>query len=212
MLNNRNSIAVVFDDHKLFADAFSALLDRAGFFYSVQVFTEEPELIRFFASIGNQWQLFFFVDYYLSDKRALSTISDARRLVNNIKVIIVSSVTDVLTIQNILTHNPDGFLTKLGGFSETLECIRSLEGNVQFISPAIANLIGDVSKLTNKHFTAREIEMLQYFNQGNSIAATAEKACLSRHTIVAHRRRMMEKTGYRSIGELLAFARKQGLI
>ncbi|WP_157501551.1 helix-turn-helix transcriptional regulator [Echinicola vietnamensis] len=58
----------------------------------------------------------------------------------------------------------------------------------------------------------RELEILQLFTQGFSIDRTAELVHLSRHTIVSHRRKMMKKTGSKTILELLAFSQKHGLI
>lgn len=56
------------------------------------------------------------------------------------------------------------------------------------------------------------MDMLYHFSQGNSIQETAEIAHLSKHTVVSHRRRMMEKTNSKSITELLAYARKLNII
>ncbi|WP_025764070.1 response regulator transcription factor [Dyadobacter tibetensis] len=212
MTSNNNSIAVIFDDHQMFAETLSALLERLGIFSICKYFTEEKALLSFFLKEGETHQLFFFVDYYLQDKHTLPIINDARRLNKNIFIIVVSSVTDPLSIQNILSLKPDGFLSKSSGVSEILECIRILEGKEQYISPLIKEYIQDTDAQVSSTFTVREIEMLIYFNQGYSIAETAEKAHLSKHTIVAHRRRMMEKSGCKSIGELLAYARKRAII
>lgn len=50
-------------------------------------------------------------------------------------------------------------------------------------------------------FTARELEILQYFSQGLSIAHTAELAHLNKNIIIAHRRKMMQKVRVNSIKE-----------
>jgi len=212
MTLSKNSISVVFDDHKMYAESFSSLIERMGFFQSSVFFTEEKDLIQFFASTSSKVQLYLFIDYYLKDKHTIPVINDARRLVKNIKIIVVSSVMDSASIINIFSCKPDGFLSKSSSFSEAVECIKILENDNQYVSPLIENFLNDTSEIINNPFSNREIEMLQYFNQGYSISDTAEKVFLSKHTIVAHRRRMMEKAGCKSIGELLAFARKRGVI
>lgn len=181
-------------------------------FRSVRVFSDERDLIQFFLKNTNQEDVYFFVDYYLKDKHALSLINDAKRLNKYVNIIIVSSVTDPVLIQNILSYNPEGFLSKLGGFSETLECIQALENDRKYISPFITSILHNAEKISPNPFTVREIELLQYFDQGHSISATAEKVFLSKHTVIAHRRNMMEKARCKSITELLAFSRKKGII
>lgn len=211
MFNRKNTIAIIFDDHRMFADSFSSLIDRMGIFQSVRIFSEEKDIIQFFIKNVTQ-DIYFFVGYYLKGKHSLPLINDAKRLNKNVNIIVVSSVTDPLLIQNILFHNPEGFLSKFGGFSEILECIRSIENNIHYISPFITGLINEDDKTLLNPFTVREIELLQYFDQGYSISDTAEKVCLSKHTVVAHRRHMMEKSKCSSITKLLAFSRKKGIL
>lgn len=196
----------------MFADSFSSLIDRMEIFRSVRVFSEEKDLIQFFVKNTAQEDVYFFVDYFLKDKHSLPLINDAKRLNKYVNVIVVSSVMDPVLIQNILSYNPEGFLSKSGGFTETLQCIQAIESNSRYVSPYIAGLIDQVDKISPNPFTAREIELLQYFDQGYSICHTVEMVCLSKHTVVAHRRHMMEKARCKSITELLAFSRKKGIL
>jgi DNA-binding NarL/FixJ family response regulator len=207
-----NSIAIVFDDHKMFADSFAALIERAEMFQSVFVFQEERDLIQFLIQLSTSVDIYLFVDYYLKDKHALPIINDAKRICKQLKVILVSSVSDPVCIQNILLHNPDGFLSKSSGFIETLECIKAIEANGKFLSPFISDILRLAVKGTISPFTVREIEILQHFDQGFSNLDTAEKLYLSKHTVIAHRRHMMQKASCKTIVELLAFSRKRGII
>jgi DNA-binding NarL/FixJ family response regulator len=209
---SRNSIAIVFDDHKMFADSFASLLERVEIFQSVFVFQEERELVHFLMQLTIPVDTYFFVDYYLKDKHALPIINDIKRVCKHLKIIMVSSVSDPLCIQNILLHNPDGFLSKSSGFVETLECIKVIAANEKYVSPFIRDLLSVSATATASPFTSREIEILQYFNQGLSNIDTAEKLFLSKHTVIAHRRHMMEKSSCKTIVELLAFSRKHGII
>lgn len=195
----------------MFADSFSSLIERMEIFHSVRVFSEEKDLIQFFLKNTTQ-DIYFFVDYYLKGKHSLPLINDAKRLNKYVNVIILSSVTDSVLIQNIASHNPEGLLSKFDGFGEILECIRALESDRRYVSPYIASLMNEIAKISQNPFTVREIELLQYFDQGFSVADTAEKVCLSKHTVVAHRRHMMEKSKCKSITKLLAFSRKNGIL
>jgi len=212
MTISKNSIAVVFDDHKMFADSFSSVIDRLQMFKSVQVVTDEKDLIQYFVKNAAQQEVYFFVDYHLRDRHSLPIINDVKKLHKQTHVIILSSVTDPILIQNILSYKPQGFLSKSNGFTETMDCIKTIAANESYVSPFITNILNQATKVIPAVFTLREIELLQYFDSGLSIAETAERVSLSKHTIVAHRRNMMEKAKCNSITELLAFARGKRII
>lgn len=210
-MNKTQAIAIVFDDHLLFADSFSALIERMELFRSVHTISEERELISFLIK-HYESPIYLFLDYYLQNKNGLPLINEARRLNKHITIIVISSVISPTTIRNILSYNPDGFVSKSSGFNAIVECLMIISQGGQYISPTISDIASNTNPTIKLPFTARELEVLHYFAQGLSIAQTAERAHLSKHTIVAHRRKMMAKVNVNSITELLFYARRQELI
>ncbi|MBB6237935.1 DNA-binding NarL/FixJ family response regulator [Pedobacter sp. AK013] len=207
-MNKKEAIAIVFDDHLLFADSFSALVERLELFRAVHTLNEESELSQFLIK-NPKAPIYLFLDHYLENKNSLPLINEARRLNKNVIIIIVSSVASPVAIANIMSYKPHGFVSKSSGFDTILECLSTIDDGKQYISPEIEK-INSVS--ANIPFSARELEILQYFAEGLSIAQTAERSYLSKHTIVAHRRKMMAKANVNSITELLSYARTQELI
>ncbi|MEE1945251.1 response regulator transcription factor [Pedobacter sp. KR3-3] len=210
-MKKSGAIAIVFDDHLLFADSFSALIERLELFRAVHTISEERELINFLIR-HSQSPIYLFLDYYLKNKNGLPLINEARRLNKQITIIVVSSVASPVAITNILSYNPQGLVSKSSGFNAILECLTVIDEGGQYISPVLSDIISNVNLSKKILFTGRELEVLQYFAHGLSIAQTAEKTHLSKHTIVAHRRKMMAKANVNSITELLSYAREQELI
>ena len=210
-MEKANAIAIVYDDHSLFADSFSALIERLELFNAVHTFNEEKEFVRFLVQHANS-PVYLFLDYYLKDKNALPLINEIRRLNRHTKVIVISSVVNPVTVANILAYSPHGFVSKSSGFNTILECLETIAHDGQYVCPVIQEFIDAKSHAGQIPFTARELEILQYFARGLSIADTAEQIHLSKHTIVAHRRKMMAKVKVNSITELLAYARTHELI
>ncbi|PPL01084.1 response regulator transcription factor [Parapedobacter indicus] len=206
-------IAVIYDDHLLFAESFSAVLERLTLFKSVHVFVgDEQAYLRFLVKNFDE-PVYLFLDYYLPQKNALTLINETRRINKKARVIIVSSVSTPSIINHILTYDPDGFLSKSSGVDIVVDCLRTMSEGQLYICPVIREIINTKSLPTDTvPFTARELEMLHYFAQGLSIIDTATRAHLSKHTIVAHRRKMMTKAQVNSITELLAYARSKELI
>mgnify|MGYP003579808582 CR=1 FL=1 len=210
-MRKTQAIAIVFDDHLLFADSFSALIERLDLFSSVHTISEESELISFLVKYYKS-PIYLFLDYYLKNKNGLPLINEARRLNKHITIIIMSSVISPTTITNILSYNPNGFVSKSTGFNAIVECLTVISQGKQYVSPTINDIASSTNPTIKLPFTARELEVLHYFAHGLSIAQTAEQTHLSKHTIVAHRRKMMAKVKVNSITELLFYARKQELI
>ncbi|MCE7044423.1 response regulator transcription factor [Dyadobacter sp. CY312] len=207
-----NTMAIVYDDHRMFAESIGSLIERTNCFQSVHTFSEEKELMNFLMKKGNQNEMFFFVDFYLDNKHCIPIINEAKRVNKKVQIIIVSSVQNAGTIKYIDTFEPHGFLSKKAGFDEVLACIHTLQEGKRYISPFMKQILNDDNNYGPVKFTPRETELLQYFYQGHSIVSTAEQMSLSMHTVVGHRRRMMEKAKCKSMAELLVFCRKNGLV
>lgn len=210
-MKKKEAIAIVFDDHLLFADSFSALIERLELFRSVHTLGEEQELTQFLIKHSRS-HIYLFLDYYLKNQNGLPLINVARRLNKHVTIIVVSSVVSPTAITNILSYSPHGLISKSSGVDAILECLAMVGRGEQYISPVIAEINSNSNLKNTIPFSARELEILQHFAHGLSIAQTAEQTYLSKHTIVAHRRNMMSKVNVNSITALLSYARKQELI
>lgn len=203
----RPGIAVLFDDHQLFSGAFSAWLEKLELFQRVYTFNSKEELLRFFY-VKHPEKVYLISDFYLREGTSLIVLKDIKRIYPAVRLIILSSITNPDLIKKIMELNPRGFLTKTAGMNEVMECISHIDQDKAYISPFFISLLiknpGPIK--TSVSFTARELEVLDCFAKGNSIAETAQLLNLSTHTIVSHRRNMMAKTKTNSIVKLLAYA------
>src|SRR5690606_30542798 len=110
-MENNNTIAIVFDDHLLFADSFSALIERLELFSAVHTLNDKKELTHFLIKHSTM-RVCLFLDYYLKNENSLTLINEVKRLNRRITVIIVSSTISPITIKNILDYKPHGFISK----------------------------------------------------------------------------------------------------
>ncbi|SDN10182.1 response regulator transcription factor [Siphonobacter aquaeclarae] len=205
-------IAVILDDHSLFAESFSVFLEKTGIFKSVFVFTDDSKANSFLLRLSGNMHVFVFLDYYLKEKTGLPLISEFKRIYKPLSLIIISSMTNPMLIEHVMIHPIDGFLGKSSEASEIIQCIKMICQQGRYVSPRIEEMRLERNQPGTIPFTDREIEILGYFAEGLSVIRTAEKMNLSSHTIVSHRRRMMAKAKVKSITELLWFARKLDLI
>jgi len=205
-----SKVAVLVDDHALFADSFAALLEKMGMFDEVHTLNDSKKRLNYFLR-NSRKELYLFLDYYLGDQLGIEMINDARRINKNIKIIMVSSVTHAVAVRSIMAFHPNAFISKASGFDTVVECINCLNEDKFYYCPIITKCLKELQE-EEVWLSSREIEILRYFAQGFSVNETAEKFFLSKHTVVSHRRKMMKKTKTNTITELLSYVRKTGLI
>lgn len=202
--------AIIFDDHNLFVDGFTLLLERYQIFDFIKSATTKRDFFRFLESFGNE-EIFIFLDYYLLDENGLALLPDINRLNKKAKIIFLTSALSPVVIANIKKYAPHGILSKSCSIEVLKSCVDTIKEGSEFIDPFFVKLIADQNSGLSQ-FTPREIELLKYFAQGETIAKTAKKTFLSPHTIVAHRRKMMAKANCKSITQMLNFAKENELI
>lgn len=204
------SHALILDDHQLFADAFSLVLEKYSLFKIVQTFNEVSQFIDYLIKFGNQ-EICIFLDYYLSEETGLSVMSEIKRLNKKAIIIFITSATSPSIVQTILKYGPNAILSKSSGIHTIISFLDKADRHSIFLDQHIKNIL-EIHGSTAINFTPREIELLRHFANGESISTTAERTFLSPHTIIAHRRKMMAKAHCHSIGQLIKFAQDNEVI
>lgn len=204
--------AAVLDDHPLYADPFSSFLEKTGSFRAVHCFNDKSALLQFLMQQTEKVPLYLFIDIYLQEQTSLPLLNDLKRMYRPLFLIIVSSITNPILINEIMNYKIDGFLSKLSGTDEIATCLQCIINKQQYISPVITEMVKEYNMQDTIPFSTREMEILGLLAKGLTVDAVAKNVQLSRHTIVAHKRSMMAKTKTKTITELLAFARKIDII
>lgn len=204
-----NTHAIILDDHQLFADSFSLLLEKYELFGIVQTFYTSDRFMAALQALGNQG-VYIFLDYYLKDEIGLSLLSEIKRLNKLSKIIFVTSAVSPLVLNNLSQYLPNGILSKSCSLDTVITCLKEIKEGNHYIEQCIQEYLKPNIKTTL--FTPREIQLLKYFADGFSISDTADKVFLSSHTIIAHRRKMMLKANCNSITQLLKYAKDHEMI
>ncbi|WP_172840685.1 response regulator transcription factor [Sphingobacterium sp. B29] len=210
ILMKTTSHAIILDDQKIVAFSFALLLKRECGIELVQSFSQGSEFLQFLRAFGKQ-ELFVFLDYYLPNENGLSLLTEIRRINGDAKVIFLTGATAPAVISSILQYRPEAVLSKSCELSEVFACFEAIKKKELYICSEFERILSTYDKKI-KTFTPREIEVLQYFSEGYSVAETASRTFLSPHTVVAHRRKMMAKAACQTIGQMLKYAREHNLI
>lgn len=210
--NGGRPYAAVLDDHPLYADSFSSFLEKTGTFRAVHCFIEQTMLLQFLMQQTEKVPIYLFVDIYLKDQTSLSLLNDLKRIYRPLYIIVVSSITNPILINEIMNYKIDAFLSKFSETDEIATCLQHISNKRKYISPVITDMVKDYNMEDSIPFSGREMEILGLLAKGLTVDAVAQQVQLSRHTIIAHKRSMMAKTKSKTLTELLAFARKIAII
>ena len=126
---------------------------------------------------------------------------------------------DASVVSKMLKAGADGFINKDTGKAELLKAIDKVMQDEKYISPGISNNL--FSHLTDrnvntpeseKHLTAREIEIIGYIADGLTNHEIADKLFLSIVTVDTHRKNMLAKLHLKNTASLVKYAAEHKLL
>jgi len=136
-----------------------------------------------------------------------------------IKIIVVSMLSDAAIVSKMMKAGADAFINKDTGKSELLKAIDKVMNNEKYISPEISNNL--FTHLTNrhvsvpeneKHLTARELEIIRYIAEGLTNQEIAAKLFLSAVTVDTHRKNILAKLQLKNTAALVKYAAEHKLL
>lgn len=132
------------------------------------------------------------------------------------RVLALSMHKDVVYVREILRAGARGYLLKDSSEADFLTAVRAVAVGKGYLSPGVSDAVLDDYR---KHVTnpidllsTREREVLQMIAESKINKEIASALNLSVYTVEAHRGRIMEKLNLHSVGELVRFALRNGLI
>lgn len=196
--------AMVVDDHRLFAESFTEVLKRLNTFHQTEIcFNIDSARKKLEQSHFN----YLFIDLMMPGNDTTAFISECNKLYENLIIIAVSSTTDPFIIKDLFNKGLDAFLSKLSGSYEIQAAIEATWSGEKYLSPNISGKIISADKAnSHKNLTKKEIEVVLLVAKGHTIAETAAIMHLSVHTVIGHRRNIMQKLGLRSAIEVVKYA------
>jgi two-component system response regulator NreC len=132
------------------------------------------------------------------------------------RVLALSMYKDSVYVREILRAGARGFLLKDAIDRDLLAAVRAVAGGEGYLSPAVSEaVLSDYRRHVTDPLdllSSREREVLQMIAEGMTNKDIAAALNLSVYTVDAHRGRIMEKLNLHSVGELVRFAVRKGLV
>jgi two-component system response regulator NreC len=149
----------------------------------------------------------------------LNGIEATRRICTmspHIRILALSVHRDFVYVREIIRAGAEGYLLKESADTDLLAAVRAVAEGNSYLSPEVSGaMLKDYRKNATNPLdllTSREREILQLVAEGKTNKDIAGSLNLSVYTVDGHRTRIMDKLNLHSIGELVRFAVRNGLV
>jgi two-component system, NarL family, response regulator NreC len=201
------------DDHKMLRDGLRAILQAEGIIVVGEAATGREAI-----ALAHQLRPEIVVmDISMPD---LNGVDATRRLVTELpgtKVVALSMNADRRYVVAMFEAGAVGYLLKNAASEELVLALRTVAGDLTYISPGIAAILVDSSLAPvsqsrgDRPLSPREREVLQLLAEGNSSKDIANRLSLAVPTVETHRRQIMDKLNLRTVAQLTKYAVREGI-
>ena len=133
---------------------------------------------------------------------------------DKVKIIVLSSITDVQTIKQAIRVGANGFISKASAIDELIEAIHTVNEGKQYIATKLRESMLN-SMFTEEqvvyHLSPREKDVLHKVCSGLTIKEIAYELKLSTHTVQYYHRCVLSKLKVKRTSDLIVFAMQHGL-
>lgn len=199
-------VAIV-DDHPLIREGFKTAVLQA--FPTAEVFTRSDRQ-TLFSLLEEEVIDILFLDIRLENDDARIFMNELKMRFSEVKIVIISSLSDISTIRAILRQGADGFLLKSDPKSEIARAIKKVfYEKTQFLSRGIKL---DHDNLAEQHpeLTPREKQILSLIIHGKTTKQISETLFISEKTVESHRSNLFRKFDVSNVARLVKKAILQG--
>ncbi|MBM3773252.1 MAG: response regulator transcription factor [Acidimicrobiia bacterium] len=200
------------DDHALVRRGLRLILSQEPTFDVVGEASDGREVVTMVRTLRPDVVL---MDVAMPRANGVTAVRSILEEEPNCRILMLSMHSDAAYVRESLRAGAKGYLLKDAVDQELVTAIKALASGNAYLSPAVSNMVladyrqhvSDASGLTT-----REREVMQLLAEGLTAKEIAKRLEISAYTVDAHRTRIMRKLQISSIGELVRFAMRAGLI
>ena len=217
MIANAQKTSVwIVEDHEIFAKQIRRLITGEDDLTCPYHFTSSAELFDKLKFTNERPDLLL-LDLGLPRRDGLEVLQDIRKVLPDLKVLILSASEDREKVYRAICNGASGYLLKSADPDEILAGIRDVVQGISALSGSIASMIlqgfsrhGPVTHIDP--LTSRETDVLGFLVKGLIKKEIADELSISQHTVDMHLRSIYRKLQVRSQTEAVSKALRQGLV
>lgn len=194
----RKTRVLVVDDHPLVRYALTQLLNKTP---DLECCGAADGVATARAAVRELAPAFVLLDLSLGDGDGFSLITEWKRAMPAMKVVVISRHDEVVYAERSLRVGADGFVTKEETPDEVLRCVRLVLEGHRYVSEKIAAQVG--RRLAERpqgregveSLSSRELQVFRMLGEGRNNKEIAEQLSLSPKTVETYRDNIKRKLG-----------------
>lgn len=205
------------DDHEVMRDGLRSFVERQPDMEVVAAVGTGRSAVRLAKKMKPSVVI---MDVGMPDLNGVDATRQITRSIKTVKVLCLSMHKEQSVVGSMLRAGAAGYIVKSCAGRELVRAIHTVAAGDTYISPAIA---GDVVQeyvlgrpepagSVYSELGEREREILQLIAEGRCTKEIAVDLGISDKTVAAHRLKLMDKLGCRSVADLTRYAIRQGLV
>jgi DNA-binding NarL/FixJ family response regulator len=213
-MENKRMRVVVADDHSLFRDGITSLLEAAGY----EVVEQASEGLEAVEAVRRFQPDLVLLDISMPNMGGLEALQLIKAEFPETRVVILTVSDDDDDLFVTTRAGANGYLQKDLDASEFLEMLAGLErGEAAVTRKTAARLMSAFQNLakqddSDSQLTKREIQLLRWMVEGYSNKAIAQQLFISENTVKYHIRNILQKLDVQNRTEAVSYALREGLI
>ena len=203
---------LIVEDHVMVAEGLRTALDRAPDLDVVGLASSMREARSLLGALGPE---VIVLDHPLPDAEAPTAIAALRAVAPEVRILVISALTDHRSVVQTIEAGADGYLSKDEPIEVLTNGIRSVHRGDRALSASVlANLLTRLvrSDAPSDRLSDRQQDVLQCLADGMSTDEIVDHLRLSRHTVRNQTQRILTRLGAHSKLEAVAIALREGLV
>ncbi|UJR82192.1 Hypothetical protein I5071_42570 [Sandaracinus amylolyticus] len=201
----------VVDDHAVVREGIKRIVQTAPDMMLVGEAGDGDEVLA--RAEHESWDVLL-LDLSLPGRSGLDVLTRIKARRPQTKVVILTMHAEDQYALRVLRAGADGYLTKGRSSQELLEAIRKVASEGKYVTGRLAELLlsGSTSEHPHESLSDREHEILVMLGRGMTPSAVADALDVKPSTVSTHVRSIKDKLGAESLGDLVQYAVRAGLV
>ncbi len=191
---------IIADDHQLILDGLAAAI--SNYFKGATVTRAENKEVLFAKLKQDNYEVLL-QDIKFGSDDARDFISEIKERFPDLKIIVLSTISNSISIQQIINKGLSGYVLKSDSTKDIIEAIESVYNGNKYLSKSVQRILNSTSLDAQIILTKREKEILNVIMQEKPIKEIAEKLFISEKTVEMHRRNLFIKLDVKNITGLI---------
>ena len=156
------------------------------------------------------------MDVTLPEMNGIEATRQIRERAPSVRILALSVHGGGVYVREMVRAGAEGYVLKESADTDLIAAVRAVAAGNSYLSPDVASVVLKDYRTQAKNpvdvLTAREQEILRLLAEGKTNKGIATLLDLSIYTVDRHRARIMTKLGLHSIGDLVRFAIRNGVV